>query len=379
VVHSHAHHHPEHDTRHGHAHSDDPAHDHTHPHPDHAHGHAHGHSHGHSHDHGHDHTEVIRPDGAPQVDAATGDLHYGAGSARVSVPGMSQARAIKIELDVLGANNRIAAQNRAHFAAHDVVAYNLVSSPGSGKTTLLCATIEALKARAPQLPLAVIEGDQQTSNDADRIRATGAPAIQVNTGKGCHLDAPMVADAFGRLSLHGHVHEHSHAAEQAHGHAHAHTHADGSVHMHEHSHEQEHHHDHGPGALLFIENVGNLVCPAMWDLGERAKVAILSVTEGEDKPIKYPDMFAAAKLMLLNKVDLLPHLDFDVAQCIEYAQRVNPGIEVLLVSAKSGQGMDAWLDWLLQGDQPAPSPEAAELARLRARVAELEAQLAAKG
>ncbi len=357
-VHSHAHHHnhhhPEHDTRHGHAQS-----------------------------HDHSHEEVIRPDGAPQVDAATGDLHYGAGSARVSVPGMSQARAIKIEMDVLGANNRIAAQNRAHFASHDVVAYNLVSSPGSGKTTLLCATIEALKARAPALPVAVIEGDQQTSNDADRIRATGAPAIQVNTGKGCHLDAPMVADAFGRLSLHGHVH----AAEQAHGHAHPHTHADGSVHVHEHAHTDEHAHSHaadhdhapGPGALLFIENVGNLVCPAMWDLGERAKVAILSVTEGEDKPIKYPDMFAAAQLMLLNKVDLLPHLDFDVAKCIDYARRVNPSIEVLLVSAKSGQGMDAWLDWLLQGDAPALSPEAAELARLRARVAELEAQLAAKG
>ena len=361
-VHNHAHHHPEHDARHGHGH------DHTHAHP--------------HHDHAHDqpaHVESIRPDGAPQVDAATGDLHYGAGSAHVSVPGMSQARAIKIEMDVLGANNRIAAQNRAHFAAHDVVAYNLVSSPGSGKTTLLCATIEALKARAPQLPVAVIEGDQQTSNDADRIRATGAPAIQVNTGKGCHLDAPMVADAFGRLSLHGHVH----AAAQAHGHAHAHTHADGSVHVHEHSHDHEHGHSHaaeqGPGALLFIENVGNLVCPAMWDLGERAKVAILSVTEGEDKPIKYPDMFAAAKLMLLNKVDLLPHLDFDVAKCIDYARRVNPGIEVLLVSARNGQGMDAWLDWLLQGDQPALSPEAAELARLRARVAELEAKLAAQG
>ncbi|HNG79858.1 MAG TPA: GTP-binding protein, partial [Burkholderiaceae bacterium] len=163
VLHSHAHHHPEHDARHDHGH--DAEHPHDHP-----------------HDHSHDHLEVIRPDGAPQVDAATGDLHYGAGSARVSVPGMSQARAIKIEMDVLGANNRIAEQNRAHFAAHEVVAYNLVSSPGSGKTTLLCATIEALKARAPQLPVAVIEGDQQTSNDADRIRATGAPAIQVNTG-----------------------------------------------------------------------------------------------------------------------------------------------------------------------------------------------------
>jgi len=259
------------------------------------------------------------------VNAKTGDLHYGAGSARVSVPGMSQARAIKLEADVLAENNRIAAANRAHFAGHGVQAYNLVSSPGSGKTTLLCATIRALQQRAPQLPLAVIEGDQQTSHDADRIRATGAPAIQVNTGKGCHLDAQMVADAFGRLPLHGHHH-----------------------HDHDHGHHHDHPHHHADASLLFIENVGNLVCPAMWDLGERAKVAILSVTEGEDKPLKYPDMFAAAQLMVLNKTDLLPHLDFDVPKCIEYARRVNPGIEVLLVSAKSGVGMDAWLDWLLQ-------------------------------
>lgn len=253
------------------------------------------------------------------VDARTGDLHYGAGAARVSVPGMSQARAIKLEADVLGENNRIAAANRAHFAAHGVTAWNLVSSPGSGKTTLLCATIEYLKRHAPDLPLAVIEGDQQTSNDADRIRATGAAAIQVNTGKGCHLDATMVAEAFSRLHLHAHHHAHD-------GHAHDHHHAQ---------------------SLLFIENVGNLVCPAMWDLGEAAKIAILSVTEGEDKPLKYPDMFAAAKLMVLNKTDLLPHLDFDVPKCIEYARRVNPGIEVLLVSAKTGAGLDAWVEWLL--------------------------------
>ena len=269
------------------------------------------HEHPHPHEHPHDH---------PAHDH--GDLHYGQGPARVSVPGMSQARAIRLEADVLGANQRIADANRAHFAGHGVVAYNLVSSPGSGKTTLLCATIEALKARAPGLPVGVIEGDQQTTNDADRIRATGAPAIQVNTGKGCHLDAPMVAEAFARLPLHGH-HHHGDAPE--HGHAHA---ADPS--------------------LLLIENVGNLVCPAMWDLGERAKIAILSVTEGEDKPVKYPDMFAAARLMVLTKVDLLPYLDFDVAQCIAFAQRVNPDIEVLLVSARTGVGMDAWLDWLLQ-------------------------------
>ena len=273
--------------------------------------------------------------GGDVVVAENGDLHYGAGAARVSVPGMSAERAIKLEADVLGANNRIAASNRAHFRAHGVAAYNLVSSPGSGKTTLLCATIRRLRARAPALPLAVIEGDQQTTNDADRIRATGAPAIQVNTGKGCHLDAQMVANAFGRLPLRGQGHAHAHA------HAHAHDHTD------DHHHHHEHHHHDGE-ALLLIENVGNLVCPAMWDLGERAKVAILSVTEGEDKPLKYPDMFAAAHLMVLNKIDLLPHLDFDVAQCIANAQRVNPAIEVLQVSARSGEGLDAWIDWLLE-------------------------------
>ncbi len=266
------------------------------------------------------------------VNTTTGDLHYGAGSARVSVPGMSQARAIKLETDVLGANNQIAASNRAHFAAHGVTAYNFVSSPGSGKTTLLCATLRALKEHAPALPVSVIEGDQQTSNDADRIRATGTPAIQVNTGKGCHLDAQMVADAFARLDLHAHAHNHAHSHEHEHEHGHTHAHAE---------------------ALLFIENVGNLVCPAMWDLGEAGKVAILSVTEGEDKPLKYPDMFAAARLMILNKVDLLPYLDFDVPKCIEYAQRVNPGIEVLLVSATKGTGMDAWLNWLLHPQEQA--------------------------
>ncbi len=280
-----------------------------------------------------------------RVDPNTGDLHYGAGAARVSVPGMSPARAIRLEQDVLGENNRLAAINRAHFASHGVHALNLVSSPGSGKTTLLCATIEALKRRAPARAVGVIEGDQQTSNDADRIRATGAPAIQVNTGKGCHLDAQMVGEAFARLPLHGHRHDHAHSHTHG-GHSHDHTHSPDHALAHDAA------HDHAPGAgepaLLFIENVGNLVCPAMWDLGEAGKVAILSVTEGEDKPIKYPDMFAAARLMVLNKVDLLPHLDFDVPRCIAYARRVNPQIEVLLLSARSGQGMDAWLDWLLE-------------------------------
>ncbi|MBL8341338.1 MAG: hydrogenase nickel incorporation protein HypB [Rubrivivax sp.] len=283
---------------------------------------------------------------APRVDAATGDLHYGAGAARVSVPGMSQARAIKLETDVLGENNRIAAANRAHFASHGIRALNLVSSPGSGKTTLLCATIHALRERAPALPVAVIEGDQQTSHDADRIRATGAPAIQVNTGKGCHLDAQMVGEAFARLPLHG-AHHHAHEHGPAHDHVPDHLHDHVPDHPHDHAHDQANPSPRGAGGLLFIENVGNLVCPAMWDLGEAAKVAILSVTEGDDKPIKYPDMFAAARLMVLNKVDLLPHVDFDIPRCIDYARRVNPGIEVLLVSARSGVGMPAWIDWLL--------------------------------
>jgi hydrogenase nickel incorporation protein HypB len=384
--------------------------------------------------------------GGAAIHPETGDLHYGAGLARVSVPGMSPQRAIKLETDVLGENNRIAAHNRAHFHAHGVTALNLVSSPGSGKTTLLCATIEALHRRMPGLPIAVIEGDQQTSVDADRIRATGAPAIQVNTGKGCHLDAPMVREAFARLPLHGHagdhdaahahqagddddhgsahghphrhVHSHPHRHDDGHddGHDHGHGHESGDgtdaapghehthAHAHQHDHAHDHHHAHGgpspdaaPAAahdhghghvdkLLFIENVGNLVCPAMWDLGEAAKVAILSVTEGEDKPLKYPDMFAAAELMVLNKIDLLPHLRFDVQRCIDNARRVNPGIEVLQVSATTGEGMDAWIDWLMHctPDGPARHPTAsaataasATEAALRQRIAVLEAQLAA--
>jgi len=309
-------------------------------------------------------TGTSKPDSSPEVHPTTGDLHFGAGAARVSVPGLTQQRTIKIEEDVLGANNAVATQNRAHFAAHGVRALNLVSSPGSGKTTLLCATIHALKAHAPDVAVAVIEGDQQTSFDADRIRATGAPAIQVNTGKGCHLDAPMVAQAFAQLATHEHAHEHEHA------HAHGHSHDDHHHHGHEHG-----HHTHAPQSLLFIENVGNLVCPALWDLGEEAKVAILSVTEGEDKPLKYPDMFAAAQLMILNKIDLLPHLSFDVTRCKDYARRVNPGITILELSATTGEGMQAWLDWLL--DEPAHHHHhhAPDDAR-QTRIAQLEAELA---
>jgi hydrogenase nickel incorporation protein HypB len=271
---------------------------------------------------------------------------------------MSPSRAIKLEADILGANNQAASRNRAHFEAHGVTALNLVSSPGSGKTTLLCATIDALKTSQPDLHVAVIEGDQQTSFDADRIRATGAPAIQVNTGKGCHLDAPMVAQAFARLHIHAHDAPDRHA-----------------------DHHHDHHHDHhgGERSLLFIENVGNLVCPAMWDLGEAAKVAILSVTEGEDKPLKYPDMFAAASLMVLNKIDLLPHVKFDVARCIGLARRVNPQIEILQLSATTGQGMQAWLNWLMQKTNPpvgVAHGQDQDTEDLQQRVAALEAELA---
>jgi hydrogenase nickel incorporation protein HypB len=247
-------------------------------------------------------------------------------------------RLVRLEADLLGANDRIARANREHFAAHGVTALNLVSSPGSGKTALLCATLRALRARDPGRPLAVIEGDQQTSLDADRIRATGVPAVQVNTGRGCHLDARMVADAFGALPIHGHAHDgpHGHHAHGPPG-----PHGDG----------------HAPG-LLFIENVGNLVCPALWDLGEAAKVAVLSVTEGDDKPLKYPDLFAAARLVVINKVDLLPYVDFDVARCVAAARRVNPAVQVLQLSARTGDGLPAWLDWI-DAMAAAPSPPAA--------------------
>ena len=253
----------------------------------HEHSHEHAHEHGHSHAHGQDHH------------------HYGHGPAHAHAPGMSQGRMVEIEQDILGKNNAYAHANRSWFSEHGVLALNLVSSPGAGKTSLLTRTLDAL---AGQWPMAVIEGDQETSNDAERIRATGARAIQINTGKGCHLDAHQVGHAMEGLQL-----------------------ADNS--------------------LLFIENVGNLVCPAAFDLGEAHKVAILSVTEGEDKPLKYPDMFHAADLLLLNKVDLLPYLQFDVERCIDYARRVNPGIAVLQLSATSGEGMDHWYQWLRMSAQ----------------------------
>ena len=225
---------------------------------------------------------------------------YGRGPARAHAPGLSQSRMVAIEQDILAKNDAYAAANRRFFNERGILALNLVSSPGSGKTTLLVETIKLLRDDAP---VTVIEGDQQTANDADRIRETGAPAIQVNTGKGCHLDGHMVGHALQSLNP-------------------------------------------AAGSIVFIENVGNLVCPAGFDLGEAHKVVILSVTEGEDKPLKYPDMFHAADLMLLSKTDLLPHLDFDVERCVEHARRVNPGIKVLLLSAKSGNGMAAWRRWI---------------------------------
>jgi hydrogenase nickel incorporation protein HypB len=304
-------------------------HAHDHPHDDHGHHHAHPHEHGHDHAHAHGHSHA----GEIQFRANSGELHYGLGPAHAHAPGLSQARMVRIEQDILGKNNAYADGNRKHFAEHGIFAVNLVSSPGSGKTTLLVKTIEMLKAQAE---VAVVEGDQQTSHDADRIRATGAPAIQVNTGKGCHLDAHMVGHALERLAL-------------------------------------------PDDSLLMIENVGNLVCPAAFDLGEAHKVVILSVTEGEDKPLKYPDMFHAADLMILNKVDLLPYLSFDVAQCVDYAHRVNPTLEVLQVSATSGQGMDAWLAWLLAGRDQARAARLQNVDVLKQRIAELEAQLAAGG
>ena len=336
--HGHDHHHPHdhdhHHDHHSHGHDHD-HHDHDHHHHDHSHAaehsgktviihhhyyhqgdvnhyyqsepetcgvkiekHKHKHKHEHPHSHDHDHRHEAESTFAPAGDHH--DLDYGQGEAGTHAPGISQKRMLQIEMDVLDKNNHLAEHNREDFATKNILALNLVSSPGSGKTTLLTETLLRLR---DKLNCAVIEGDQQTTNDAQRIRETGVPAIQVNTGKGCHLDAQMVHDAVDRLGL-------------------------------------------DENSLLFIENVGNLVCPASFDLGERHKVAVLSVTEGEDKPLKYPHMFAASDIMILNKIDLLPYLHFDVDACIANAKRVNPNIQVIKVSATSGEGMDAWLAWL---------------------------------
>lgn len=221
----------------------------------------------------------------------------------VAIAAATHGTTIALEQDVLAKNQLLAEHNRGWLASRHITALNLVSSPGAGKTTLLERTIRDLQALRSTQSIQVIEGDQATLNDAERIRATGCRVVQINTGTGCHLDASMISRALAQLDPPSH-------------------------------------------AWLMIENVGNLVCPALFDLGEQAKVVILSVTEGEDKPLKYPHMFRASRLMLLNKVDLLPHLRFDVERCIAYARQVNPSIEVLQVSAQTGAGMKAWYAWL---------------------------------
>jgi hydrogenase nickel incorporation protein HypB len=234
----------------------------------------HEHPHPHTHDHTHDHTRDHPHEAAGQT--------------------------ITLEQRVLAKNDHLAEHNRRRLAERAITALNLTSSPGAGKTTLLERTIADLDGTRP---VAVIEGDQQTLLDAERIQATGCRAVQVNTGAGCHLDADMVSRALDTL-------------------------------------------DPAPGTLLFIENVGNLVCPALFDLGERAMVVVISVTEGADKPLKYPHMFAAARLIVINKIDLLPYVDFDLDVCATNARAVNPHVQILTVSAKTGEGIESWLQWL---------------------------------
>jgi len=279
--------------------------------------------------HVHQHAGVATPGHGSGHEHEHAEAHVHAGaSTHAHAPGPGAMRRVQIEQDILARNEAYAGANRLRLAERGIFALNLVSSPGSGKTTLLCRTIAMLEARA----IAVIEGDQQTSRDAERIRATGAAAIQINTGKGCHLDAHMVGHALEKLAP------------------------------------QE-------DSLLLIENVGNLICPAAFDLGEAHKVVILSVTEGEDKPLKYPDMFRVASLMLLNKVDLLPHLAFDVDAAVGYARRVNPDIRVIRVSATSGAGMGEWLDFLRAGMAAAQAAKQQSVESRKRRIARLEEQI----
>jgi hydrogenase nickel incorporation protein HypB len=236
------------------------------------HHHDHHHSHGHSHSHG---------------ETDNGHSH-------------SHAATIRLETDVLAKNNRLAERNRGWFAGRNIFALNLMSGPGAGKTTLLERSIRDL---GKELSLSVVEGDQETINDAERIRATGCRVVQINTGTGCHLDAVMLAKGLQQL-------------------------------------------DPPPNSVVLIENVGNLVCPALFDLGERSRVVIASVTEGDDKPIKYPHMFRQSEVMILNKIDLLPYVTFSVDRCLTYARQVNPHIRVIQVSALRGDGLEEWYDWI---------------------------------
>jgi hydrogenase nickel incorporation protein HypB len=285
TTHSHAH---DHEEAHAHAHGHDHGHTHGHTH-DHAHDHAHDHPHGHdhSHDHGHEHPHAHPHD---PTHRHPHDLH---------VPGRD-AQTIALETAVLGKNQALAERNRGWLEGRGVLALNLMSSPGAGKTTLLERCISDLKG---QVVVSVVEGDQATANDAQRIRATGAPAVQVNTGTGCHLEADMLKRALELLQP-------------------------------------------APGSLVVIENVGNLVCPALFDLGEKARIVIFSVTEGEDKPLKYPHMFSRADVLLLSKTDLLPHLRVDLQRMIDNALQVNPRLKIFPVSAYTGDGLDDWYGWL---------------------------------
>ena len=296
------HHHGSHDPTaheyHSHDHADHEHHDHD-AHDHHSHDHtgrelpSHGHDHPGHEDHGHHHRDRDDPGHRDRAGPAPSHLVPGSDPERT-------ARTLRIEADILARNRRTAERNRAWLEGRRIAAWNLMSSPGAGKTTLLERTVGDL---ADEIAVSVIEGDQATLRDAERIRATGCPVVQINTGTGCHLDAEMIEGALRTL-------------------------------------------DPPPDSLLLIENVGNLVCPALFDLGEGAKIAIMSVTEGEDKPLKYPHMFRESQLMLLTKVDLLPHLDFDVAQCRAHARRVNPRLEILELSTRSGLGLAAWYDLL---------------------------------
>lgn len=264
-------------------------HTHTHSHGGEEHSHEHEHEYYHSHDHDH-----IESDGHRHGHNHTheNDEHLNENH--------DHDRRISIEQDVISKNNLLAERNRGYFEAKGIKAINLVSSPGSGKTSLLERTIHDLK---KEISIYVIEGDQQTMNDANRINATGTPVVQVNTGEGCHLDADMVNKAVKRLEP-----------------------VDKS--------------------LLMIENVGNLVCPALFDLGESFRVVIMSVTEGDDKPVKYPYMFHTSDLCIINKTDLLPYVDFNMEKAKEYAKQINPGLEIIDISVKTGEGMNLWYEWL---------------------------------
>jgi hydrogenase nickel incorporation protein HypB len=260
--------------------------------------HTHTHSHGgkeHSHEHDHDHIESeSNSHGHNHTHTHENDEHLNENHDH------DHDRRIAIEQDVISKNNLLAERNRGYFEAKGIRAINLVSSPGSGKTTLLERTIQDLK---KEISIYVIEGDQQTMNDANRINATGTPVVQVNTGEGCHLDADMINKAMKKLEP-------------------------------------------ANNSLLMIENVGNLVCPALFDLGESFRVVIMSVTEGDDKPVKYPYMFRTSDLCIINKTDLLPYVDFDIEKAKEYTRQINPELEILEVSVKTGDGMEGWYSWI---------------------------------